>query len=582
MHKPPAVAIGAATDHLWAAAILTLDPAGVGGAVVSPGWGVACLEWLGFVRALQPPAAPWRRMPIHIDDDRLIGGLDLTATLAAGRPIVSRGLLADADGGIIVAPTAERLPVAMAAQLAAVLDTHEVRLERDGFAGRLPTQFAIIALDEGDGDRRVPQALFDRLALHVTLPDALGQADVAQWQALVEQARACLDAVNVSDACRTAVCEAALALGVLSLNATHLTLKVARAIAAIGVRRDVGADDLALAARLVLGPRATQMPELASQQDAAPAQPESSSSDDGKCDAETGVLAERVIEAASAVLPPGLLEVLRVVPDRRKSRASGSGRGGAQRVMSHHGRVVGSRRGKPEGGARLDLVATLRAAAPWQRLRRVDGGLRQRISVRGDDLRIRRIKQEAGSTTIFVVDASGSAALHRLAEAKGAVELLLSDCYVRRDQVAMVAFSGRGAEVLLQPTRSPARARRSLADLPGGGGTPLAAALDVAATLADAARRRGQTAGIVILTDGKANIARNGVTGRTAGEADALAAAQAMRARNLSCIVVDTSPRPQAQAARLADTLAARYLPLPNADANVLSLAARAQARSGA
>jgi putative magnesium chelatase accessory protein len=171
-------------------------------------------------------------------------------------------------------------------------------------------------------------------------------------------------------------------------------------------------------------------------------------------------------------------------------------------------------RGEPRAGLRLNVVETLRAAAPWQRLRREEiarfGGESTRIEIRQDDFRITRFKHRSETTTIFVVDASGSSALHRLAEAKGAVELLLADCYVRRDRVALVAFRGQFAEVLLPPTRSLVRAKRSLASLPGGGGTPLASGIDLGMMLADSVKRRGGTPILILMTDGRANVARDG------------------------------------------------------------------------
>jgi magnesium chelatase subunit D len=236
---------------------------------------------------------------------------------------------------------------------------------------------------------------------------------------------------------------------------------------------------------------------------------------------------------------------------------------------------VGSRRGEPRGSLRLHLVETLRAAAPGQRLRR-QGAEDGRIAVRRDDFRVVRLKQRTPTTTIFVVDASGSAAARRLAEAKGAVELLLADCYVRRDEVALIAFRGAAAELLLPPTRSLVRARRCLAGLPGGGGTPLASAIDAAVALADGVTRRGASASVVLLTDGRANIARDGGPGRPRANADALAAAKAFRAANLPALLVDTSALPEPAARTVAETMGAAYLPLPHADAATLSGAVRA------
>jgi Mg-chelatase subunit ChlD len=148
--------------------------------------------------------------------------------------------------------------------------------------------------------------------------------------------------------------------------------------------------------------------------------------------------------------------------------------------------------------------------------------LAPRIEVRRDDFHITRYRERRETTTIFAVDASGSSALHRLAEAKGAVNLLLAECYVRRDQVGVIAFRGRTAEVLLPPTRSLVRAKRSLAELPGGGGTPLASGLQVALGMAAQVRRTGAVPVVVLLTDGRANVALDGGPGRARAEADAL------------------------------------------------------------
>jgi magnesium chelatase subunit D len=186
---------------------------------------------------------------------------------------------------------------------------------------------------------------------------------------------------------------------------------------------------------------------------------------------------------------------------------------------------------------------------------------------------VTRLQARARTTTIFLVDASGSAALARLAEAKGAVELLLADCYQRRDQVAVVAFRGRGAQVLLPPTRSLVRAKRSLAGLPGGGGTPLAAAIDSGFVLAEASRRGGFTPTLVLLTDGRANVTRSGAGGRSMAQAEAQAAARRVRAAGVAALVLDTSPRPGPEARELAACLGALYIPLPFVNATSIRAA---------
>ena len=197
--------------------------------------------------------------------------------------------------------------------------------------------------------------------------------------------------------------------------------------------------------------------------------------------------------------------------------------------------------------------------------------------MRKEDLRIKRLIERTRVATIFVVDASGSQALHRLGEAKGAVQLLLAECYVRRDEAALIAFRGKDARLLLPPTRSLARVRRELAQLPGGGGTPLARGIALAANMADAIRRKGDTPVLVFFTDGQANITNEGVGDRAKAEVDATEAAKHLRASGIRCLLIDTSPRPQPRARKLAEDLGARYLPLPAAQAQKLSAAVKAE-----
>lgn len=578
--------IGACTVSAWddatmAAALFAVDPLGMGGVSLRAMPGPVRDRWLDVARGLLPAGMPWRRLPLHIGDDRLLGGLDLAATLRSGRPVVLRGVLAEADGGVVQLAMAERLASATAARLAAVLDTGEVALERDGLAARYPARLGLLALDEGlTQDERTPPPLLDRLAFHLDLATVpfRKEAEAACSPEAVTGARTRLPTVHAGEEVVEALCAVALAFGIRSARAPLLALRAARAAAALAGRSIVEETDVVIAARLVLAPRAEVLPAQDPPEDEAERdpprgdRPEEASADMGR------PLGDVVLAAAQAAIPADLLTQLRTA-DGTPTRGSPPGRGGDLRLAKLRGRPVGVRPGSPRSGLRLSVVETLRAAAPWQPIRRRNplvGASRSRIEIRADDFRVIRLKQRTRTTTIFVVDASGSSAFQRLAEAKGAVELLLAECYVRRDQVALMAFRGSGAELLLPPTRSLARAKRSLAALPGGGGTPLAAGIDAALGLADEARRRGDTPAVVLLTDGQANIGRDGRAGRARAAADALAAARRMRTAGHAALLVDTSPYARPGTRDLADAMGARYLPLPHADATALSRGVRA------
>ena len=596
-------------DAATIAALFAVDPVGLGGvALRSP----ACDnrdQWLALLKSLLPTQIPLRRVPLNINDSALLGGLDLGATLQAGKPIALKGLLSQADGGVLVLAMAERMSLSSAARFGSVLDTGMVALQRDGLDTSAKASLGLVALDEGaSDDEQMPASLADRLAFRLLMGAQDEDEEGPEWSAQeVLNARERLSQVTIDDEAVQALCAAALALGIDSLRASVFAVRVARAAAALAGSNTVEEEHTGVAARLVLAPRATRLPPAAPPENEAqdtpaetqeppeppperPFEPESQDAqnkDKSKADddqeEDPGLpenLAELVLEAAQAAIPSGLLASLKI-GQLQRAKTPTSGSAGALQKNALRGRPVGARKGEPRAGQRINVLETLRAAAPWQKLRQrqqapTDG--QKRIVVRKEDFHVTRFRQSGQTTTVFVVDASGSSALNRLAEAKGAVELLLADCYVRRDSVAVLAFRGQTAELILPPTRSLARAKRSLAGLPGGGGTPLAHAIDSAILLADQLRKKGETPIVVLLTDGKGNIARDGSAGRAQAATDALAAATEMRLRGFSTLLVDTSPQAQDAAKNLAQAMGAQYLALPYAGANSLNQAVRAVA----
>jgi len=514
------------------------------------------------------------------------------------------GVLATSNGGMLVA-TAATTRATTFTHIARVVDEGSVRVERDGFSESHETAFATIVVECAD-DEAAPRALADRLAFVVELDATSRDAwNNSPTREIATAARARLAAIRHEDASLVALARGAARLGILSPRAVLLALSVARAHAALLSHPTVTEDDLTCAARLVLAPRAVTLPDaepetndeqgdsenqgptdappetqdIQNNEATEPPRPErDADSPDANTDApqsDQNTLAEIVVRAATAALPAGMLAAA-------AARASGTrgtvGRCGTEQQNGTRGRQIGIRRGEARGGARLDLVATLRASVPLQRVRRearTDGAQRV-VELRRDDFRIRRCATPTTTTTLFVVDASGSAALNRLAEAKGAVELLLAEGYARRDKVALIAFRGTVAELVLPATHALARARRAVAGMPAGGGTPLATALDLAATVSQQLQRDASQVVMVVLTDGRANVGRDGRGGRARAEAEALESATRVRALRTDVVWIDTSSRSEVLSRSLADAAGARYLLLPAANARGMSQVALA------
>jgi magnesium chelatase subunit D len=274
---------------------------------------------------------------------------------------------------------------------------------------------------------------------------------------------------------------------------------------------------------------------------------------------------EQLLSALTSELPADLEEL----PFRTVRKGRSGSRGATEGKRGRHVRSLpGDVRRR-----RLDAAATLRAAVPWQGIRRagdVRTAGRGRVLVRPEDLRVKHYRSKAGALFCFAVDASGSMALHRMRQAKGAVHALLQKAYVNRDRVALLAFRGQQAQLLMPPTQSVELARRALDLLPTGGGTPLASALLMASDVAQQAAQRGilQTV-LILLTDGRANVGlrTQGSDERGTIQDELQQLGRHIAQSKLHVVVVDTqrSYLSRGEARQLADWLGATYAYLPGA-----------------
>lgn len=508
------------------------------------------------------------RLPPGISDDALLGGLDLAATLAAGRPVIQPGLLSAADGRCLVIPMAERLPRQIAAQISRVLDCSIVMTEREGVSCSTPSTFAALLLsDPAEASETVPEILNARIAFR--LPGAFLPA---QWAPLFSaqdicEARDRAPAVDLPDPFIEAMAAACETLGIADPRVLAFACASMRGLAALSGEPCVQEAHAEQAASLVLGARAA--PQMEMDQPPQPPPDEANGQDKGRDGQSVDDLAELVVAASrfSAQIDAAVRGTK--VRKRMKGEVA-SGKSGEMVDSWQRGSRIDARAGDPRRQGRLDLIATLRAAAPWQKIRpRREGGAP--IAIRAADFRLKRFRHRSEAVVIFAVDASGSTAMNRLAEAKGAVEFLLGGCYARRESVAVLAFRRQSAEVLLPPTRSLTRVKRSLAGLPGGGGTPLAAGISAAQVMSEQELRRRRSPYIVFLSDGQANVGLDGAGGREGGGADASRMARRLKGAHLPILFLDTSRRPNADARRLSDEMGAVYRPLPFADGKSVS-----------
>ena len=583
-------------DNNLIAILLAINPRGLKGVVVKSQFGPVRDTWLSFCSSALSPQSKILKAPANLSAEQLFGSLDIESSLLSGSLIMSKGILDRIAGQYLILPMAERMDVQVMALISQALDEKNTFTQSHESAH---SYFGLIAFDESQGEEEgISLRLSDRLAFEIHL-DRFAIGDTKECLAVlpedIQAAKVLLPQVGCAQEFVEVLTKAGLSLGIDSMRANQFVLEAAKTLAALRGLNQVGQDEVIDAARLVYSHTNRVQSAPDEQQDSPsdnadepdiPAEDQAQQPDESN-DAESTESAESsdaqneepslseedlqdmVVEAVQASLPPSFLLQLNQHVRSSKSSSGITGKSGAIEKNLLSGRPLGSRKGSPKNGGRLDILKSIRSAIPWQRLRAqsdASQGKTERINkiyFRSEDLHMKQYLKRRGTVTIFLVDASGSSATQRLSEAKGALEELLAQCYIRRDEVAMLSMRGAKVETVLPPTRSLVRAKRNLATLPGGGGTPLALGLRTANEMAISLQRKGLTPIIVILTDGKANVNLQGVGGRQGAHSDALMTAKELRLQQHRILFVDTSPQPESLAQQLASAMDAQYFPLP-------------------
>jgi magnesium chelatase subunit D len=581
------------SDACLIAKMIAIDPAGLGGVWVKSQAGPVRDQWLKGLQELIQNQVTITKVPTNADVGALIGELDLLKTLARQTKVYSKGILDHVCAGLLLMPMAERMQSNIAALLTQAFDHKQT--------------FGMIAFDESllEEDQHLLSRIEERLGFQINLEGlSYRHCEFILDFIDIQSVRNQLKTIEVPNEALEAMMIAAQSFGIDSLRVGLYLARAARVLAALRGGKFLEQGDIQTATRLVFAHRIKRLPQskddqpdqsppeeesLAAENDTPPENQNMSNEDPStppeknqEKDTRTSALnredlEEMIIEATKATLSQNLLDSFSKNQNLIKTNQSSQGKVGQLQKGLLSGQAMPSRKGRPSYEQKVDILKTIQAASPWQKIRQLENPhhLTQKgIIVKLEDIYLKQYVQRTTTVTVFVVDASGSSAMERLSEAKGAVELLLAQCYIRRDQVALMTFRGKDVELVLPPTRSLVRAKRLLAGMPGGGGTPLARAIQGAAQFGKKLKSKGQTPLLVLLTDGRANVSLDGVGGREQAFSDALSTAKKARTEQLQILFIDTSMRPQETNQTIANELGAHYLPLPQGKAaNVVQAA---------
>ena len=488
--------------------------------------------------------------------------INMIDTLTFGMPKYNNDIFSSSNIALILTNT-EKMQKGLATFL-----RDKIKSNKDKF---------FIALDESEGSDVSRADLSDYLIFSINL-DGTRYKDLKKVtinRKKISEARNNLATVEVNKRALDYLIASSEMFSISNMHTIFCTLKVAKAICAYKGEKRVSREDINLAISLSMIHKAKQIPEFQQEEKAKSAENERLRDNDESKANNSELNSEdkkMLIDALKIFLPNNLIESLLSKNSQTISVTESAGSGERNNNFSA-GRPIPSISRKYSSDKRIDLMGTLTRAIPWQKLRSSSVTKNRKIIIYPQDIMIKRFEKQSERLLIFLVDASGSNAIGRLAEAKGAIEILLSDAYAKRDNVALISFSGLKADPLLLPTKSLVTAKKKLSSLPGGGATPLAKGLLEAFKMADAARSRSIKPIIILLSDGRGNITLDGLGDRVKAIEDTTYIASLIKRNAINNIFIDTSRRKTPMADELAKELNGHYFQLPMANSSSISKA---------
>ncbi|MFB3765943.1 MAG: putative cobaltochelatase [Methanotrichaceae archaeon] len=493
-------------------------------------------------------------LPLGATEDRVVGSLNVERAIKEGIKALEPGILAAANRGILYIDEVNLLDDHVADVLldSAAMGVNIV--EREGVSVAHPSKFILVGtMNPEEGEIR-PQ-LLDRFGLQVSVvgikdvdqrmqivkmaeafdadPDAFTQncqESQAEMKEKISRARKLLRQVSMSDDLLRFIASTCIDLGVKTHRAEIVITRTAKTIASFDGRKEVSQEDVKKAMELALAHRMRsrpfepptlnkekleksmskhqqeqqhqhQDPEQQKKQEQQPQEP-----DENQDTSQTRAAGsqEQVFEIGTPIdvravnMPRKRDRIVRRRPHGRRMNTI---------ALRNRGRYLRQR--MPQEGKDVAIDATIRAAAPYQKVRFGPNA----IKVKSEDIREKERVGKTSAVVLFVVDASSSmGAMQRMESAKGAVLSLLMDSYQKRDKIGMVAFRSKEAELILPPCSSVDLALSRLRELPTGGKSPLSAGLSRGLQLLQGEIRKDQEAKLmmVLISDGRANVGMGG------------------------------------------------------------------------